>query len=172
MNTRACDIRALTNDDYDAVIRLATELDVEERYRRFLTRYPSYIAEWALALTTPPQPGCVSGAQPGCALGAFESGELIGIADYSTTATGDCAEVAVLVAHEQHQRGVGTLLLQELGRRAMAAGLHCLTADVLADNQPMLQVIRDAGWPVTGRRDGEIVRIRVDLDRLRTDVRR
>lgn len=46
-------IRTLAADDYDAVIRLASELDATERYLRVFTRYPAYIGEWALLLTTP-----------------------------------------------------------------------------------------------------------------------
>lgn len=150
-------VRALGGADYDSVIRLASELDLAERHLRFLTRYPSFIGEWARSVTHP--------AENACALGAFESQELIGVADYVESADTGSAEAAVVVAHEQHQRGIGTLLLHELGRRAKAAGLHCLTATVLAENSPMLEVIDDAGWPVTKRRDGEVVRLRVDLDR-------
>ncbi|WP_260762117.1 GNAT family N-acetyltransferase [Mycobacterium sp. SMC-4] len=149
-------VRELDSGDYDAVIRLASELDLAERYLRFLTRYPTYIGQWALSLTTP--------SDDACALGAFEAQELIGIADYVESTDGGCAEVAVVVAHEQHQRGIGTLLLYELGRRAQAAGLHCLVGMVLAENSPMLEVINDAGWPVDQRRDGDVVRVRVALD--------
>lgn len=94
------DVRVLCNDDYDAVIRLVSELDADERYRRFLTRYPTYIGEWALSLTTP--------SDRGCALGAFESGDLQGVANYVDTSEDGCAEVAIVVAHEQHHRGIGT----------------------------------------------------------------
>lgn len=39
-------IRRLDHDDYDAVVRLATDLSTEERYMRFFTMHPAYIGEW------------------------------------------------------------------------------------------------------------------------------
>lgn len=150
------DIRVLCNDDYDAVIRLVSELDADERYRRFLTRYPTYIGEWALSLTTP--------SDHGCALGAFESGDLQGVANYVDTSEDGCAEVAIVVAHEQHHRGIGTALLHELGRQARSNGMRCFVADVLAANHAVHEVIREAGWPVTVRRDGEMLKLRINID--------
>ena len=84
------DVRVLCNDDYDAVIRLVSELDADERYRRFLTRYPTYIGEWALSLTTP--------SDRGCALGAFESGDLLSPAASTTLqcVVANCAALCAL----------------------------------------------------------------------------
>lgn len=150
-------IRALDADDYDAVIRLASELNATERYLRFFTRYPPYIGEWALSLTSPSD-GVV-------AIGAFESGELTGVANYAELPKAGYAEIAVLVAHEQHQRGIGTALLKALGLRARRDGLHHLVADVLIENTAMRQVIRDVAWAVDERRDGDVLRLDVDLDK-------
>jgi hypothetical protein len=71
----------------------------------------------------------------------------------------------VVVAHEQHARGVGTVLLRELGNIAREAGQHRLVADVLAENSAMRRVIADAGWPTTQHRDGSVLSVEVDLDR-------
>ena len=120
-------VRRLSPGDYDAVVVLAEDLSEEERYTRFFTVHPAYIGEWALSLTAP-SAGMV-------ALGLFESGELIGVANYvELNQQPGHAEIAVLVAHEQHARGVGTALLRELGRIARDAGQHRFVADVLAEN--------------------------------------
>ena len=74
------------------------------------------------------------------------------------------AEIAVVVAHEQHARGVGTALLQKLGRIAHRAGLRHFVADVLAENYAMRRVIADAGWPITQHRDGSVLSVEVNLD--------
>lgn len=150
-------IRRTQPDDYDAVVRLASELTIEERYQRFFTAHPAHIAEWAISLTAPAE-GIV-------ALGAFEGGELIGVVNYAElSAHPGEAEVAVVVAHEQHQRGVGTLLLRELGRVARDAGVHRFLADVLTENHPMRAVIKDAGWSVIQHGDRAVVNVEFDLD--------
>src|SRR6476469_1367779 len=150
-------IRRLKPDDYDAVVRLASELTGQERYQRFFTVHPAYIGEWALSLTEP--------AKGVVAVGAFETGDMIGVANYAELPQAGDAEIAVVVAHEQHQRGVGTLLLKTLGHLAHEAGLHQFVADVLTENYTMRRVIREAGWPVTQHCDGPVVSVELDLDR-------
>jgi RimJ/RimL family protein N-acetyltransferase len=142
-------LRTLHPDDYDAVINLSVYLSAEERYQRFFTVHPTYIGEWALSLTKP--------AEAIVALGAFESGELIGVANYAElTRPGEC-EIAVVVAHEQHERGVGTALLK---------ALHRFVADVLFENYAMRRVLHDAGWHTTQHRDGPVLSVEVDLDAI------
>lgn len=149
-------IRGLHGGDYDAVVGLVADLNAEERYLRFLTPHPMYVGEWALSLTAP--------SDHVVAIGAFESGELIGVANYVGLPRPGYAEVAVVVAHGQHQRGVGTALLMTLGQIAKESGVNHFVADVLAENQLVRDMLRDAGWPTTQRRDGELLRIEVDLD--------
>ncbi len=150
-------IRRLRPSDYDSVVALEIELSAEERYRRFFTVHPTYVGEWALSLTAP--------AAGVVALGVFEAESLIGVANYvELEHQADCAEIAVVVAHEQHARGVGTTLLRELGHIAHRAGHHRFVADVLADNYEMRQVIIDAGWPTTLHRDGSVLSVEVNLD--------
>lgn len=55
------------------------------------------------------------------------------------------AELAVAVLDEHQGRGVGTLLLERLGGLARDAGFEELEADVLADNQKMLEVFDSSG---------------------------
>jgi RimJ/RimL family protein N-acetyltransferase len=89
---------------------------------------------------------------------------LIGVANYAELDQPGNAEIAVVVAHEQHDRGVGTALLRELARIARNAGQHRLVADVLAENYAMRRVITDAGWPITLHSDGPVLRVEVNLD--------
>ena len=149
-------VRPLDPDDYDAVVCLAAELSAEERYMRFFTVHPAYVGEWAMSLTAPAK-GIV-------ALGAFESGDLIGVANYAELPRRGYAEIAVVVAHEQHDRGVGTALLRALAEIALDAGQRCFVADVLFENYAMRRVLTDAGWPMTQHRDGSVLSVEMNLE--------
>jgi len=152
-------LRILGLEDYDAVVSLAVWLSAEECYQRFFTVHPTYIGQWALSLTTPAE-GIV-------ALGAFESGELVGVANYAELSRpGEC-EIALVVAHEQHERGVGTALLKALGNIAREAGQHRFVADVLFENVAMRRVLHDTGWPITQHLDGSVLRVEVDIDAIK-----
>jgi RimJ/RimL family protein N-acetyltransferase len=152
-------VRRIDTDDYDAVVLLVLSLTDHERYLRFFTTHPNYLAEWARTLTTPSD-------RDHCAVGAFEDDALVGIANYAATPSPGCAEVSVVVAHEQHDRGIATTLLKFLGMIARHNGIHHLVADVLTENQSMRKVITDAGWPCTRHLDGYVTHVDVDLDEL------
>jgi hypothetical protein len=103
-------LRRLDSDDLDGIVALSETLTESERYFRFFTAYPAYLENWARALT--------ERSTTQFALGAFESGRLIGLASYSMCDEPGCAEVAIVVAHQEHMRGVGTGLLGRLGQIA------------------------------------------------------
>lgn len=155
MDGSTVSLRRLDSDDFDQIVRLSESLTDEERYLRFFTVHPAHLDVWARSLT--------EHSDGEYALGAFDSGRLIGVANYVTCQPGS-AEVAVVVAHDQHLRGVGTALLRELGHIAKRNGLHHFVADVLAENYLMMRVMTDAGWPVTRHLDGSVFHLDIDLD--------
>jgi GNAT superfamily N-acetyltransferase len=151
-------VRGLVVDDYDAVVRLAIALDDRERHLRFCSTHPSYLDDWARSLTDPAD-------RDQHALGAFEGDMLVGLANYHDTSPPGGAEASVVVAHDQHDRGVGTALLRVLGQVAHRDGVHHLVADVLAENRPMQRVVADMGWSCSCRQDGCKLFYDIDLDR-------
>jgi RimJ/RimL family protein N-acetyltransferase len=151
-------LRRLGPGDVDAIMRLSETLTDEDRYYRFFTLHPAYLQTWARSLTD------LSSDQ--YAIGAFESGKLIGVANYVPCDPAGTAEVSVLVAHNEHLRGVGTAMLRQLGLTARRNGLHHFVADVLAENHLMSQVMADAGWPCTRHLDGSVLNVDVDLDKI------
>jgi L-amino acid N-acyltransferase YncA len=149
-------LRRLDAADIDAVIALHDTLSDRELYLRFFTMHPVYLKTLADKLT--------DGNSQGYALGAFESGTLIGVANYVTCGKPATADVGVVVAHEDHLRGVGTALLRRLARIARDNGIQHLVADVLTTNHRMFELLRDTGLhPQHKSYDSGVVHLDIDL---------
>ena len=154
-------LRRLEPVDADAVLALHDTLSQRERYLRFFTMHPVHLRALASKLA--------DGHGDDYALGAFESGTLIGVANYLMCGKTATAEVAVVVAHENHMRGVGTALLRRLAQIARANGIRHMVADVLTTNHLLLKVLRDAGLrPHRVRAVSGVVHLDVDLPEVST----
>jgi GNAT superfamily N-acetyltransferase len=72
------------------------------------------------------------------ALVALDGDEIVGVARYDATKDAGEAEIAVTVEDAWQHRGLGTLLLRQLTKRALAHGYEHFFAAMLADNRPAL----------------------------------
>lgn len=156
LDGRVVSMRRLGAGDADAVYALHQHLSDHDRYFRFFTLQPVGLHELVGKLTEP--------AAGLCALGAFDADRLIGVAHY--TGGGEdpgAAEVAVVVAHENHSLGVGTALLKQLARIARAHGIDRFVADVLGENHLMLTVFFDLGWPCEPAGSGSVRHLVIQL---------
>jgi RimJ/RimL family protein N-acetyltransferase len=75
------------------------------------------------------------------------------------------AELAFLTTASYRGRGIASLLLRHLTRLAQEAGLTRLEADVLAENQAMLNVFRRSGLLMTQRREGNVIHLTLEVNR-------
>ena len=91
-------------------------------------------------------------------------GELIAWASYERWAGRDDADAAFMVDDEHQGKGIATLLLEHLAAIARSNGINRFTAEVLADNRPMLAVFSRAGWPVERRFESGVVDLDFPLD--------
>ncbi len=85
------------------------------------------------------------------ALLALVDGVILGCASYyvlGPPAQPGTAEIALAVADHMHYRGIATLLLEHLVSFAVSHQIRAFSAEVLAENTAMLQVVTDAGLPV------------------------
>jgi acetyl coenzyme A synthetase (ADP forming)-like protein len=80
------------------------------------------------------------------ALLAVREEKVVGHAIYTVSEPGK-AEHAVVVADAYQGRGLGTILLGQLTQAAIAAGISELEAYVTPENAPILQVVRELGFP-------------------------
>ncbi len=83
--------------------------------------------------------------------------EFIAWASYERLSGRNDADVAFHVDAGHAGRGIATLLLEHLGSMAKAAGIDRFTAEVLADNRPMLRVFGRSGWPIKSHFDSGVV---------------
>ncbi|MEU6562736.1 GNAT family N-acetyltransferase [Nocardia nova] len=150
--------RRLTPADADAVRDLHAALDEHDGYYRFFgprPEHPEYLA------------ATISRDDPDhCAVGAVLAGRLIGVANYIVLAETHCAEVAMVVAHEDQQSGIGTALLTELAAEARRHGIDRFAADIMASNSKMMQLLMDIDIPMAAHRDGDVVHVILRLDGL------
>ena len=82
------------------------------------------------------------------ALGVFEPAEdvpLVAIGRYCLTPDGRASEVAFVVREDRRRHGMATALLEALLRIAGSRGLATLEAQVLRENQPMLEIFGRLG---------------------------
>ena len=90
--------------------------------------------------------------------------QLIAWASYERWAGRDDADAAFMVDDEHHGKGIATLLLEHLAAIARSNGIARFTAEVLADNRPMLAVFSRAGWPVERHFESGIIDLDFPLD--------
>jgi len=151
-------VRTLRPDDPSGLAEAFEQLSETSRYRRFFTVKPR-LSEQSLAYLT------AIDHRDHEALVALApcSGQLVGVARFiRISQEPDKAEAAVTVIDSWQRRGVGTVLLSELAQRASEEGIRYFTAEILAENQPMLTLIRRLGHVETAS-SGTIVSARIDL---------
>ena len=96
-------------------------------------------------------------------LGAFHAGSVVGVGDFSVSAPGE-AEVAFVVSDEFQGRGVASLLLEYLAEVGRAVGITRFRAETMAENLPMLEVFRHAGFiERVGTPEAGVVGVSLDI---------
>ena len=66
------------------------------------------------------------------------------------------AEAAVTVVDDMQRKGLGRALVMALAEAARERGVRTFRADVLADNEPMVAILREVGATESGRADGVV----------------
>jgi len=134
-------IRPVRRDDAAALAAAVEQLSEQSRYRRFHSAMPQ-LSEQMLSYLTDLDHHHHE------ALVALPRGssEIIGVARFIRDVdSADTAELAIVVVDSWQRRGLGTVLVRELGRRAAAVGITAFTAEILAENTPTLELVRHLG---------------------------
>jgi RimJ/RimL family protein N-acetyltransferase len=153
-------MRPIRPDDEPRLVELFDRLSPRTVYQRFFRAYDRLPDHWyhrfahvdyrtRLALVAEQQE---AGGPLLHAVARYEPGE-----------AGGATEIAIVVEDAWQHRGLGTLLLDALLAAAEARGLRRFTADVLADNRPMLRVLTRVAH--IGRRDLEAGVLTIEFER-------
>jgi GNAT superfamily N-acetyltransferase len=156
-------IRAIRPEDGPRLREAFSQLDAESVYRRFFSPKKE-LTDSELKDLTEIDFSQVSALVVMTQLDGVET--LIAGGRYAVEAGDDpkAAEIAFLTSSAYRGRGIAGLLLKHLALIAREAGLSRLEADVLAVNQPMLNVFRRSGLPMRQERDGSVVHVALSLE--------
>jgi acyl-CoA synthetase (NDP forming)/GNAT superfamily N-acetyltransferase len=152
-------IRPIRPDDADLLVDFYGRVSDQSKYYRFFSPMPILSERDVVRFTQVDHVHRV-------AFVMLLSGRLIALGSYeghplpegSEQESGpDVAEVAFLVEDAQQGRGIGQLLLEHLAQAGRERGVDRFVAEVLPDNERMIQTFRDAGYRlISGFEDGVI----------------
>ncbi|MEU7837709.1 GNAT family N-acetyltransferase [Nonomuraea sp. NPDC049129] len=138
-------VRPLLPTDRQALHRLVDRSSERSAYLRFFTGGRNTAHSYMDRITAE--------KYDGHALVATMRGRLVAVAEYIPARDGS-ADLAILLDDAVHGHGLGTLLLEHVALEAGGHGVRELVADVLAENRPMINVLRDLGLDMTRHCDG------------------
>jgi RimJ/RimL family protein N-acetyltransferase len=133
-------IRAVRPDDRERIVKAFQALERRSVYLRFFS-YKKELSEDELRRVT--QCDGVSEAVLVATVGSGDRETVVGLGSYVRSAA--AAEIAFAVEEDFQGRGIASRLLQQLADIARSNGIVRFEADVLAENTPMLAVLRNSG---------------------------
>lgn len=156
---RILEVRALQPTDRDEWLSAVAHTSDEARYRRFFyakRHFSEQEVDFYLNVDFVHHVALAAGLR--------REGKLIGvgIARYVVTEPGS-ANIAFQVDDAHQGLGIGTWLMRHLVILARDAGLKQLTAEVLAENAPMLKVFERCGLPMATHREAGVVHVVLTL---------
>src|SRR5215468_2122867 len=160
-NGRRVEIRALRPDDRADLIAAVARSSAQSLYRRFFAVKRDFAEpeiEFFLNVDFVDHVALVAVAV------VDESGRRViaGGGRYIVVEPGK-AEVAFAVVDQYQGQGLGAALMHHLATIAREAGLKELIAEVLPDNAPMLKVFEKSGYPLSIKREPQVVHVALRL---------
>ena len=135
-------IRPIRDSDARELQRAFALMSEESQYSRFLTGTPRLTDSQATYFTAIDHVG----HEAYVAHSPDDETYIIGVARFIRHAAApDEAELAITVADSWHGRGLATALLRVLTERAITVGVKRFRAEMMADNEAVLRLLRSAG---------------------------
>jgi GNAT superfamily N-acetyltransferase len=156
---RRVEIRALRPEDRAEFIRIVERSSALSIYRRFF-RLKRYFSEQEIDYFT--KIDFIKHVALVAVVAESDRPAIVGGGRYVVIEP-DTAEIAFAVIDQYQRQGLGGALLNHLIAIARAAGLKRLAADVLAENAPMLALLKRTGLPQTVDHGPEAVHVVIQL---------
>ena len=158
------EIRPLGSQDAALVERLVGRQAPEDLSLRFLSEIRSDGAARALmnAASASTDTLAVVASREGAAA------EIVALGSLAADGHGSTPEIGILVDESWRGRGLGTALVERLAQIALMQGAQELMAIVRRDNQTMLEVLSEIGFPMAVKAipdSGGCLDVRLDLSR-------
>jgi GNAT superfamily N-acetyltransferase len=136
-------IRPVRPDDKQRIVKAFRGLDRSSVYLRFFS-YRKELDDEELRRIT--ECDGASHVVLVATTGRGEQEAIVGMGSY--VRSGQAADIAFAVEEDFQRRGIASRLLRQLAGIARANGIARFEADVLAENTPMLSVLRRSGLPM------------------------
>jgi GNAT superfamily N-acetyltransferase len=144
-------LRPIDGSDAERLIDLHNHLSFESQYFRFFGPKPQLTPAEAEYLAN------VDFHRRFAIVAEVDGGEIVGVGRFDVNEPG-IGEAAVVVRDDYQHAGLGTALLTRMREVARGAGLRTFTAEVLAENSRMLDLLHANGLETTAPEDG-VVRV-------------
>jgi len=154
-NGRRIEIRALRPEDKNDLLAAVRRASPQSMFRRFFAAkrdFSNQEVAFFLNIDFATHVALIATAEEGGRPAIVGGGRYI-ISDPGK------AEVAFVIIDEYQGQGIGTMLLRHLTAIARNAGVKEFTAEVLAENRPMLKVFEKSGLDLTTTREPGVVRL-------------
>ncbi|HWV55734.1 GNAT family N-acetyltransferase [Pseudorhodoplanes sp.] len=156
---RRVEIRALKPDDRSALESAIDRTSPHSLYRRFFavkTTFSEAEAHYFVDIDFTKHVALVAVVGNGNGQAIVAGGRYVLIGS-------DAAEIAFTVIDAYQGQGLGTILLRHLIAIARSAGLKQFVAEVLSENQPMLDVFEHCGVRMSARSADNVTHVTLDL---------
>lgn len=151
-------IRPVCIEDRERILEAFRSLGPRSVRQRFFF-FKKNLGDEELRQLTEPQRG--SGAVLVATVGVGDQESIVGLGRYA--AIGPRAEIAFTVLEGYQGKGIASELLRQLVGIARDNHLEQFEADVLANNLPMLRVLRRSGMTILERQEQEVIHMTLDL---------
>lgn len=149
-------IRPIRAEDKDLLVEFYSRVSDQSKYYRFFSPMPTLSERDVARFTEVDHVDRV-------AFVVLLRGQMIAVGRYDVVEPGE-AEVAFLVQDDHQGRGIAQVLLEHLAQAARERGIERFVAEVLPDNQPMIQTFRDAGYRVVSQYDDGVLSLEFPID--------
>ena len=160
-------LRPISGDDAELLVEFYEQVSAESKYMRFFAPMPTLSDRDVKRFTHVDHHDRVAFvltvAHKIIAVGRFD--RITG-----PDGRGDDAEVAFLVQDAHQGRGIAQLLLEHLAQAGRERGIKKFVAEVLPENQRMIQIFREAGYQVVGGFEDGVMRFEFPIDSTDTSI--